>query len=439
MWYVDYQKVREKANKTKGLYDPFLRLITVMERGIYFKKFTKTWKDIDPRAEENLAMTKLFELPISNPITTSMIERNQSLVAVAYKNLTVEVIDINSAKKNGLNFMFNSVRFDARFKYGVEEDHQVLAIGHIPASDFLIFSSNRFEIIKADRRAGKIENRAKNPIDKIGILAFPCLSHRTEQDPFNPNSTKDPEISEKHIKMGHKKYFIAVGADDPMNVVMDWTTLKPVKFFSMHLAFIRGKSREDNIIGSITYYGGIPLGHFYVLSTKGPSAYVFLYSQVTETILQELSWDIVSPNKEVSWIYATTYVSIFFPSPVSQGGNPLLKIVSLHGDRHKTPQDNPLLDSLQSNQVNKFEMLKFDLELGRLPSEPQFYLEKYYGGLEILFLAVYNRSNSIKVEPPSVLWDHCRRREGLPHRRSRTRFRFVHVLRKRHGLSLAFG
>ena len=318
MWYIDYLKVREKANKTKGLFAPYLRLITVMERGVYFKRFNRAWRRLEARAPSNSHMNTLFELPETNPITAAMIARNQSWVAVAYKNLTVEVIDINTSKKGINNTLeYTSVQFDTRYKFGVEEDHEVLAIGHIPVSEFLIFSSNRFEIIKANKHTGEVVARAKNPIERIGIIAAPCLSHRKDLDPFNPKSPKNPQLSKKNLEMGHRKIFIATGANDPMNAIVDWTNLKPVKFFSMHLQFVNGKTREEDIIGSIAYYGAIPQGHFYALSTKGYSAYTFIFSGVNLHVFNEISWNIISPNKKVSWIYATTYLSVFYPSPVA--------------------------------------------------------------------------------------------------------------------------
>ena len=80
MWYTDYKSrskgqgdpVPPPTNKT-GTHDPYLRLITVMERGVYFKIFDRVWSELTPRDEVNSVMTKLFELPISNKITAARI------------------------------------------------------------------------------------------------------------------------------------------------------------------------------------------------------------------------------------------------------------------------------------------------------------------------------------------------------------------------------
>ena len=43
--------------------------------------------------------------------------------------------------------------------------------------------------------------------------------------------------------------------------------------------------------------------------------------------------------------------------------------------------------------------------------EPKFWLERVYD-VDSLYLAVSNRANSTRIEPPSVEWDHCSRRNS---------------------------
>ena len=93
-----------------GLQDPFQRLITVMERGIYFKKFKKTWREVDPTDGDYLQM-------------------------------------------------------------------------------FVPSTRNR------------------------------------------PLQQKEPRNLKKHLEAGFKVHFIAAGANDPMNAVIDWTKMKSVNFF----------------------------------------------------------------------------------------------------------------------------------------------------------------------------------------------------------------
>ena len=426
MWYVNYTKVREPSQATKylGTHDPLLRLVTVMERGVYFSFLSQTWKDLDVRSDQNTKMSNLFEVPISNPITASHMERNQSLVAVAYKNLTVEVIDMNTAQKidleNNSFYSYNSVSFDTAYRFGVEEDHEVLAIAQIPATDYLIFSSNRFEIFKGNRKTGEVLGRFKNPLEKIGKIAIPSLSHRTEVDPFNPNSKKDPEISKKNLELAYQKDFIAAGADDPMNAFIDWTTMKPLKFFSLHLQFDSGRQREDDIIWSVVYYAGVPQACLYLMTSVGNSDKLLLFSGLRKHIVGNVDLTIFSPRIEISWVYGTSYITTFFPEPVIGAGNSILKVMSLTNDKlwpvvnSDTYQrfKNFRTTILESNQVNMFEMAHLYLQKGKVESEPEFWLENYYDP-DSLYLAIYNRSNSIRVEPPAVYWDHCALRDKL--------------------------
>ena len=422
MWYSEYIKVRNESTTTSGLYGPYLRLVTVMERGVYFKIFDKTWRHLNPMAQENIMMTKLFELPKSNPITAAHIQRNNTVVAVAYKNLSVEVFDMKSIEQTPEGeFKFKSFIIDTRYKFGIEEDHEILAIGRIPNTEHLIFSSNRFEIIKADRITGAIIKREKNPLEKIRYIGTPCRSHRTDIDPFNPDSTKDPEINKVVFDRANKPHFIATGAEDPMNAVIDWITLKAISFFSLHLQFVAGIKREDDIIGSLTYYGGIPQAHIYLISKRGVSPILTVYTGIYSRDVHRIysrdvhSYDLktLSANKVVNWIYATIFISVYYPNPIASGqGRPMLKIISPHADRMNFTYHNDRLLILESQQVERFELAQLYLQLGKKPSEPMYYMEKFYE-LDSLYVSIFNKSNSIRVEPPAIEWDHCKPRKNM--------------------------
>ena len=412
MWYVDYEQVRPETDATteRGVFEPLLRMVTTMRRGVYFKRFKQTWRDLGPRDDDNTQMDKLFEHPVSNPITASHMERNQSLVAVAYKNLTVEVIDIRTAtlekKDNTTHYVFNSVKIDTSYKYGREDDHEVLAIGQIPGSEYLILSSNRFEILKIDKIKGKIILTEKNPLEKIGIIAIPSLSHLTKMHPFNPKSIKDPQISKKNMGLGQQTIFMATGADDPMNAIIDWTTLKPIRFLSNHLAFISSKTREEDIIGSLVHYGGAPQIQVFAGSTIGPSPTISFFSLVSQQRMFNVALDIISANKKMTWVYATTYLSIFYPAPI--GSRPDLRVYSLHNQAAQpTPSFNDHTNRLISYKIDGFDIAQIFLEKGKLEKTKNDYWAENVYDMDSLFLAFYNRGNSIRIEPPAVYWDHC--------------------------------
>ena len=412
MWYVDYIEARATPTKHSGVFDPLLRLTTVMQRGIYFKNFSKTWREINPISEENLEMDALFELPPSNNITAAFIERNSSIVAVAYKNLTVEVIDLQKVRKNPnktseVRYLFPSVKINSEYGFGVEDDHEILAIAHIPSTELIVFSSNRFEILKTNQRTGEIVSRNAKPLEKVGLIGSPCLSHRTERDPYNEISIKTAKISQKNLEVGFQTLMVLTGAQDPMNAVLDWTTMKAVSFFSMHLLRKSLARRGDNIVKSIAYYGGVPQGNFYTITTVGVSPLVFLYSGIYRSVMKELNFGVRSRAKVASWVFATLYISVYFPEPEGVDGSPIIKVFKLEAFGMPA-QSNPLLDLIAFQRVEDFEMVHQYLQLGRIEQkdQPMFYLEKFYE-LDSLYLVVYNSSNSVKVQPPPLYWDHC--------------------------------
>ena len=417
MWYADYLQVRNKSevkSPKTGLFDPFLSIITVMQRGVYFKRFEKTWRLLNPRAEENTQMTKLFELAGSTNITAAYIPRNGSLVAVAYSNLTVEIFDLRFVKKRESEdfYTFESILVDSGYRYGREGDHEVLAIARIPNSDFLVFSSNRFEILKIDLKTGLNDANSprKNPLEKIRYLETPSKSHRADLDPFNPTSQKSPETNKIVFQRAHKPHLIATGASDPMNAVIDWTTMTAVRFFSLHLLEAPGITREDDIVGSITYYGGIPQGHLYCITKIGLSPLLTLYSGIYSRDLINYNLGTPSRNRVVNWIYGTVFVSLYYPHPISELGRPIMKVIAPYGGRLAS-QANVRIENLVTQQVGSFEMAQLFLQLGKSDKEEKFYMEKFYE-LDSLYLAIFNKSNSIRVEPPAIGWDHCWEREG---------------------------
>ena len=408
MWYVDYVEVRNFSSIYLGTHDPLLRVVTVMERGIYFKKFKTSWKDLNPLDKELARMDVLKELPASDGITAAKMERNNSVLVVAYKNLSVEIIDFRSVTegtKKG-NFSYSAKVMDSSYKFGREDDHEVLSIGLVPGTDLLVFSSNRFEILKADRKTGMILDKEKNPLDNIGIIEAPCLSHRADLDPYQPTKSKDPEISTKNLKIGLKTNFIITGADDPMNAVLDWTTMKPIFFFSMHLLSIKATNREDNIIHSIAYYGAVPQGHFYTITTRGSTPYTFLYSGIHQRVMKEIDLGVRSKNKVCSWVYHTTYISIYYPEPNNQKGTPIIKIISLVASNFISSPNKRII-KMENDRIPRFELAHMFTQLGKKPSpRKSYYLENIYE-LDSLYLAVLKNGNTVRVQAPPVHWDHC--------------------------------
>ena len=412
MWYVDYLKVRDESTYYQGLYDPQLRVVTVLEKGVYFKKLPKSWKDLSLEDKEGLTMDIFFELPVSLNITAAQIERNSSLVAVAYSNLTVEIFDMRKIQKKdqvttGLGlYNYSSVHIDTSYRFGTEEDHRINSIGHIPASKFLVFSSNRFEILKVNRLTGEVVKRTKNPLDNIGLIEAPCLSHRVKADPYNPAKKMDPQISVKNQKLGLKTQFIATGAGDPMNAVIDWTIMKPIRFFSMHLLFIGAAKREESIINSIAYYGGVPEGNLYSITTHASSPFIFLYSGVYGRVMKEIDLGIRSKNKIATWIYATSYISVYFPEPQTDQGTPEIKLIVPHSPNFDF-RTNYQLNRMQVRRVESFELSHQYLQLGKKTrANLEFWIEDIYE-IDSLYLAVFKSGNSIKVEIPPINWDFC--------------------------------
>ena len=406
MWYVDYVKMRNESTVYTGLYDPYLTLVTIMQKGVYFKKLKESWRYVSPEKEDYSHMDILFELPESVNITAARLVRNSSIVAVAYSNLTVEIIDIRKVREEDSGrFSYTSFIMDTTYKFGTEETHKINSIGHIPASDFIVFSSNRFEILKADLLAGVVQKREKSPLDKIGIIEAPCLSHRTELDPFNPYSKKDPQISEKNLKIAYRTHLIATGDNDPMNAVIDWTTMKAVSFFSMHLLSISSANREDNIVHSLSYYGGVPQGHFYTITTRWSSPYIFLYSGLYRSVMKEIDLGSSSKDKVVSWIYATSYNTVYFPQPLNEKGTATIKLISLNSSPIIATA-HPQMKKLEFQRISKFELTHQYLQLGQDPSNAKSHLETIYE-IDSLYLALYNRGNSIILEPAPIYWEFC--------------------------------
>ena len=90
----------------------------------------------------------------------------------------------------------------------------VRSIAKIPDQRVFLMSSNRFEIIKVELKTSQV-SVFTNPIDEIRFLVAPHQVYKLKEEVF--------------------PLFVATSLNSNMNMMMDYTTMKPVRFFSISL------------------------------------------------------------------------------------------------------------------------------------------------------------------------------------------------------------
>ena len=197
-------------------------------------------------------------------------------------------------------------------------------------------------------------------------------------------------------KLGQQSRCVLTGHETPMNTLIDWTTLKPVSYWSYPML----KNLESNdqfIITSICFFGGIPESNIYVFSLNKSIGFYF-YSSIQQTISYELTFYQELNDLRLSWVNHTRYVLASFkwdPSS-TQYSYYFYKIDKksfIYARTEKT------LTPIARKAVREMPVAKIFLEMGAGPDSQN--------DLEVFYLAYFTASNTFFIQPPIHEWDVC--------------------------------
>ena len=255
---VNYQNSETASFETEGtnsermLYHTYLTFLTVLPTGIYLKTLQDNWFNMNYKEYSTTSiMSQVFDPGNFSRITVARTSANSPRIIFVDSNLNLTVLEMRlntTATKQtstgkekekeqegpSLNFSYsvnkitsiNLERLDQRAK---DEKNIVRSLAKIPESDTFLVSADRFEILKVDLRMAPRGNvkrvtRFTNPLDWIRFIVCAHKVYRFRGQRF--------------------PLFVATSLLDNMNVVMDYTTMKPLRFFS--LALIQGEKLKQS-------------------------------------------------------------------------------------------------------------------------------------------------------------------------------------------------
>lgn len=209
---VDYIK-NSNSGEERDTYTPILSFFTIFSDGIFNSSLDKKWKDLDHYTTRDYTFEIFYENP-SSEITAFNMNHNSNFLSIALKNLDFLIFDLEkkNSKENFKILKFSEMNI-SRFEQGSIFE----SIASIPYSDFLISSFSRFDLVKIGKLDGSVEF-FDNPLDEIQKFAV------VNEIDYSGNS---PQV--------HQSHFIGTSKYSSINFIGDYTTMKPIYFFSISL------------------------------------------------------------------------------------------------------------------------------------------------------------------------------------------------------------
>lgn len=388
-WYVDYElRAREELINPSGndRYDAFITMMTVMNDGVYYRALNETWRKLESPDYIGLGLDTAMTFGMENQVTAALGAGNDSIVMIANQDLKVRVLDFRLKEADGSIKIINEV--DAL--YGEDEgDYEIRSMWKIPYTSKVVFSSNRYELIKFDYLTGE-KQVFENKLGPIRFVAGPVETDDPGKEPYNPNNDRSQVPQHIRDKL-ELPYFIMTGHERPMNMILDWTTLEPVFFFNLEKfsSFINTDADVDFRVGAITFIGNNPERNSYCM-VVGNSKSLFIYSALHNRLEYGDTCDSCDTVKSLIWINGTKFISVQRESNLG---------LFINIDKLAWIGDNG-----SKNFLKREYGVTFDLERGG-EEEDEFWYD--YEKFDRLWLALKNVENSLSISTPVYTHDEC--------------------------------
>ena len=402
-WFIDYEQDQKISNSKEPFYKPLIRILAITDKEVFLKKFNDIWFDLNPQDPQNLEIHPHFVTTANNPITAYQMDNNQSILTVALKNLTVLTINTSQAL-DPKDPRFNPIMlFDSSYKFS-EGTEIIRSIAQIPYTNEIIFSSNRFEILKINKLTQEVIHRGRSPLDSTNFIVTPVPTHRQNYDPHNPNKKPDPALSQRVKVFTETMYFVMTSADSGTNSLVDWTSMKTIRYFSMRDG--EQKVADEGIkyrVRSICFFGGSPRANMYAFVGSNVIKYLFLFSAINRNMLAKPELSEFSTGATLTWVNHTNFIYIFQTGILGKSSFKFRSTFYYLG-----PKTQEGFFSRQ-DKINYFSdkflnptMLAFSTNI----TSNEVY-DEIYDHLDYFYLFLTTSGNSISIDIPPFNWDRC--------------------------------
>ena len=393
-WYVDYRP----RNDQSGRFDPFLKIAAVTSGGVYFRPIETTWKNL--KDINRLETQMLVNTSHLNRITASHMVNNESILTVGYQNLTIEVYDLEKTIGSTPHMVSS---FDLSHVLAEDED-KIRSIILVPYTNQLIVSGNRFSLFKLDRLRGTVTKKVKNPLDHIRHLCAPVPTDTPNKDPQNPLRVRPNLTSTAVHEMSETTYFLGTGEFGWMNFIMDWTTMKVIRYWSIERSQGGLNSDRNFIINRIAYYGGAPEAQLYFYSKSYYSYNLNMFSTIHQQIVGYSRLTHRALDNRMKWVNCTTFLYII-QKQIDGRGDREIKSYFINVGPYSFSSREDITDYHNNEYVwEKLTMVTFEMELGKKNEVDSV---GPFDKLDRLYLSMYFDMSVVILKVPLFNWDFC--------------------------------
>ena len=233
----------KKRHKGRDLYEAHPTVVVVTTTQILKKRFNHDWKfaEADVYRQSNEMTSIVFNPDEKKHFTAMYLSTDHRLLVVADKEFMIRVIDIEKSRPGKV---VTPDKFSVKLDFH-EPDFGIWTIARIPQTNKVIFSADRAYIHQYDL-SSKERIKVDNPID--GIKFIRMVHHKIRGSGVNRKRMKKGGPNGSNGGAGPRRlpprrrnelvhYFVATTMNElsPMNMIMDYTTWKPQRFFGLNL------------------------------------------------------------------------------------------------------------------------------------------------------------------------------------------------------------
>ena len=407
-WWVNYKPKTQPTNSSEQPeYTPLVRLTAVTTEDIFVKKIDKIWFEVDKKDPKATQARPILSTPITNPITSYQMHNNESVLVVAFKNLTI--LTLNLSHSSDPNKLIIS-KFDASYIVS-EGDEQIRSIGIVPYSDFILFSASRFEFFKINRMTSEVISRKRSFLDEVRFIVAPSPTHRPRYDPHNPHKKEETWLNRRIQKMAESTYFVTTGGGQGINALVDWTSMKVYRYW--HILDREGRNMEKtsskDFVKSITFFGGSPKGHLYAMLGTQIVSKLYFYSGASRYMTECLSLPFLSKEGSVAWVNGTMYLHILQENLLNATDS-LAESYFLNAGPFDSRKPQFLMVGsghwMKTQSFHLANMLTFSTNITKRDADD--YMNDVYGDLDSFYFFLSVGANSLFVQVPPFNWDICK-------------------------------
>ena len=379
----------------KDTYDiPKPSFLAIYKSGVYIKKFSKGWRWIPKQTPEE-TLEPLIEAKTSR-ISAFQMEGGGDLLTIAYKNLTVQVVDIKKSTPKEL-VVIAEFNFDPKDEY---VEGLIEAIGHIPYTNQIILAPTASKLVMLNRAWGEVILEKRSPLDKIKFIVAPAQTTIPKFDPYHEKYKGYQEYGDKLNFLIKKPTVVALtSVDTEYTALVDYTSLKTINYFTVRKNHERYDNPAEYVVTSICFYGGVPAAHTYALMTRHTNKQVVLFDGIFNLYKGVVDLKTDYQNTELTWMNATTYIlACQYNDKDSRCHPTLVDFSPLRGSEYTL---NFTKEDFTLPIKSSFQMIAYKAFHLKHP-----HINMHYN-IDFLYLTMYLDNGRLHIKPPFFGWNFC--------------------------------